>query len=134
MVFMNFSTDVTQSGHTLGRPELRTTSPAPERCLSPQAMCIMRAIMHSALVWCTCRCGSLSNLISLVKPSDIVNSKTLSKFFWNHLKKDIENLSRAIGKGMSESALIVHTVLHDILIKPPSECKNDIQLERGKMR
>ena len=46
--------DTTQTGYALGPPEQRETIPSPERSLSPAACAILRAIMHSALLWATC--------------------------------------------------------------------------------
>jgi hypothetical protein len=76
--------------------------------------------MHSSLLWCSCHNqDKVPELANLVKQN--VN---LPEFFWMHLSKDIEHLSRVTGKGMEESALIVHLVLHNIFTKlPPADCK-----------
>lgn len=47
------SSDETQTGHVLGLPEGRTNT-HPERKLSPIACCIIRVLMHSALLWASC--------------------------------------------------------------------------------
>jgi len=49
-----FSDDNTQTGYSLGMPEGRSTVPSPERGLSQAACCIVRALMHSALLWASC--------------------------------------------------------------------------------
>ena len=49
-----FSHDITQAGYALGKPEGRSTDPFPERGLSPAGCCLVRAIMHSALLWASC--------------------------------------------------------------------------------
>ena len=49
-----FSNDTTQAGYSLGMPEGRSTAPSPERSLSPAACCLVRALMHSALLWASC--------------------------------------------------------------------------------
>ena len=49
-----FSNDTTQTGYPLGMPEGRSTVPSPERSLSPAACCLIRALMHSALLWASC--------------------------------------------------------------------------------
>ena len=108
------SDDSTQIGHILGRAKLRTSTPAPERNLQPPAICILRAIMHSAFLMCSCHnSDALPELAKLVKPA--VNPQQLPEFFWMHLRKDIEHLSRVTGEGMEESAIIVHLVLQDML-------------------
>ena len=116
---INYSKDCTSTGHALGDAKLRRNTPGPERNLSPTAICIVRAIMHSALLFCSCHFQDMSaELAELVKPP--VKHDLLPQFFWMHLKKDIEHLSRVTGRGMEESALIIHFVLHDILLTPPS--------------
>ncbi len=113
-------------GHALGSPDSRTAPPAPERSLSPPAVCIMRALMHSALLWCSCHYQDTvaAELAALVKPP--VNPNNLPEFFWMHLRKDIEQLSRVTGKGLDESAIIIHLVLHGILTRPLPTSKNKI--------
>ena len=51
-----------------------------------------------------------------------------------HLSKDIEHLSRVTGKGIEESALIVHLVLHRIFtIEPPPNCERRVVLSYSHM-
>ena len=84
----------------------------------------MRALMHSALLWCSCHCQDMmAELAVLVKPP--VNPNNLPEFFWMHLRKDIEQLSQVTGKGLDESAISIHLVLQGILMKPPPSCKNN---------
>ena len=114
--------DKTQTGHVLGSVESRTTNPAPERTLSPPAVCIMRAIMHSALLWCSChREDIMQDLVPLVKPR--VDPQYLPEFFWMHLSRDIEHLSHVTGKSMEDSAMIVHLVLNEIATGMIPNCK-----------
>jgi hypothetical protein len=108
------SEEKTQAGHILGGAKSRTYTPAPERDLQPPTICILRAIMHSAFLMCSCHDPqALSVLAELVKPA--VKERQLLEFFWMHLRKDLEHLSRVIGEGMEESAMIVHLVLQEML-------------------
>lgn len=119
LYYFNFHTvlhsrDTTQTGHILGGAKLRTNIPAPERDLPPPAMCIFRAIMHSAFLMCACHNpDKLPKLANLVKPS-LSKPQLLPEFFWMHLRKDLEHLSRSTGEGMEESSIIVHLVLQDM--------------------
>ncbi len=123
-VYFSYSNDTTQTGHVLGSPASRGVPPTPERSLSPPAVCIMRALMHSALLWCSCHCQDMvAELAALVKP--LINPNNLPEFFWMHLRKDIEQLSRVIGKGLDEATISIHLVLRDILTKSPPTCKNN---------
>jgi hypothetical protein len=82
----------------------------------------MRAIMHSALLWCSCHHDDvMPDLAQLVKP--FVNPQHLPEFFWMHLNKDIEHLSRVTGKGMEDSAIMVHLVLSEMLTDAAPDCK-----------
>ena len=117
------SKDITQSGHILGDPGTVSGPPVPERSLSPPAVCIVRAIMHSAFLWFSCHHTEMyGKLAAIVKPK--VPQSSLPKFFWRHLKKDIEQLSRATGKSPDESAIIVHLVLQNMLLKAPPTCES----------
>ncbi len=124
-LFLIRSQDITQTGHVLGKPESRTGPPAPERSLSSPAVCIMRAIMHSALLWCSCHYQDMmaEGLVKLVKPCD--NVYDLPEFFWMHLRKDIEQLSQVTGRGLEDAVIIIHLVLHGILTKESPTCKGD---------
>ena len=116
--FLISSNDATQTGHDLGDPNGRTAVPAPERNLSPSAICVLRALMHSAFLWACCNNDQrIGDIIQLVKHD--VPVPGLPEFFWRHLDKDIELLGRAVGKGYEEAAMIVHLVLREILIKDP---------------
>ena len=47
------SGDQTKPGHILGAADV-STAVGPERTLSPSACCIIRALMHCALLWAYC--------------------------------------------------------------------------------
>ena len=113
IIILFSQSDNTPTGHALGSVESRKTVPSYERDLSPPAVCIMRAIMHSALLWHSCQSES-DDLVHIIKP--FVNPQNIPEFFWMHLRKDIEHLSCVTGKGLEESAIIVHLVLHEMLI------------------
>ena len=113
----NCSQDTTKKGHDLGAPENRTLT-APERHLSARAVCILRALIHSAFVWASCNNQpALEAIASLVTPQ--VLPQNLPEFFWAHLEKDLELLSRDTGKGLDEVVTILHLVLRHILTTDP---------------
>ena len=66
--------------------------------------------------------GAMEGLIQLVKVG--VRPQDLPEFFWRHLERDIELLGRAIGKSMDDSAITVHLVLKEILLRDPPTCEN----------
>lgn len=51
---MSYSTDNTETGYALGKVNHRETVPTSERSLSPPGCAIVRALMHSSLLWATC--------------------------------------------------------------------------------
>ena len=46
--------DSTETGYALGDPAQRSQIPSPERGISPSACAVLRALMHSALLWASC--------------------------------------------------------------------------------
>lgn len=97
-----------------------------ERSLFPAAICIVRALMHSAFLWCSCHCQDLvaAELVAVVNSKVQVTPNDLPQFFWDHLQKDVEHLSRVTQLTLEESAIIIHMVLHGILKKTLRECEN----------
>ena len=63
----------------------------------------------------------MHDIAHLVTP--FVNPQQLPEFFWMHLSKDIEHLSRVTGKGIEDSTIIVHLVLSEILTNTTPDSK-----------
>ena len=80
--------------------------------------------MHSAMLWYTLHLcsGVPTEIVALVKPH--VEPENLPEFFWMHLKRDIEQLSEVIGRGLDETAIIIHLVLYTVLTSPSPTCEN----------
>ena len=53
--FKLFRADRTKTGHALGPPDSRPTTPEPQRNLNPIICSLLRIIMHSAMVMGACR-------------------------------------------------------------------------------
>ena len=110
--------DTTKTGHDLGEPSNRQIPQRSDRYLSAPAVCIVRAIMHSALVWGTCNNQeAIEAYLQLVNTT--VSPDNLPEYFWKHLMKDIEDLSKITSKAVEECCMIVHLVLREILTKEP---------------
>ena len=74
------SNDATKTGHDLGSSSQRVTISSPERQLSPLAVCIIRALMHSVFVWtCSNNDSMLGDVAALVNPR--TNPNALPDFF-----------------------------------------------------
>jgi len=120
---MLFSDDTTQRGHILGHSSARGSIPAPERSLSAASVSIIRAIMHSCLIWFSCHHDDcIGELARVVKC--LVSPHHLPEFFWMHLQKDIEHLSSSIGRSIDESVVLIHLVLKRMLLESPPEGNN----------
>ena len=126
--YVSFRQDTTKIGHDLGAPENRTHV-TPERDLSARAVCILRALMHSAFIWASCNndqaLGAIAGLVNAQ-----VTPQQLPEFFWAHLEKDLELLGKDTKKGLEENVMILHLVLRQILtLNPPiGTCMYTIQL------
>ena len=110
--------DTTKTGHDLGEPLNRQIPQRSDRHLSAPAVCIIRAIMHSALVWGTCNNQeAIEAYLQLVNTT--VSPDNLPEYFWRHLMKDIEDLSKITSKAKEECCMVIHLVLREILTKEP---------------
>ena len=63
----------------------------------------------------------MEGLTQLVKAG--VRPQDLPEFFWHHLERDVELLGRATGKSVDDSAITIHLVLREILLKAPPTCE-----------
>ena len=117
-------------GHVLGSPEKRSMLPEPERSLSPSGCALLRLLLHAVLVWSSSAenvsfslqiygvdCPMLfqnvsTDLVDLVHPK--LPGEYLAQFFWEHLQKDLEVLSKALNLNIDDTTLIVHSVLRHI--------------------
>ena len=110
-------------GHCLGRPESRSPLPSSMRHLSPAACSVVRAIMHSALVYVSCNSTTATEgLLEMVRVEDLHPSE-LPEFFWRHLETDVKDLAQAIGKNEDEAAIVLHLILKQILTSDPPTSK-----------
>ncbi|XP_072042938.1 E3 ubiquitin-protein ligase rnf213-alpha-like [Amphiura filiformis] len=94
-------------GHTLGDPDARSVRPIAEGQLYPMASCILRIILHLSMI-----------SAAVIKPQEVEKlchppppAGDIGAFLWQHLLKDLEQLSLACGKSQDDCLLIVHIVL-----------------------
>lgn len=104
----------------MSSPESRGSVPSSMRCLSPAGCAIIRAIMHSSLLWATFN-SKILDMHVIVKTEEL-ESAELSEFFFLHLMKDIEILAKAIHRNEDEAAIVIHLVLKEILLSDPLTC------------
>ncbi|XP_070580814.1 E3 ubiquitin-protein ligase rnf213-alpha-like isoform X2 [Ptychodera flava] len=108
--------DTTQTGHILGAPDRRHNEiPVPERQMPPVATAIVRLLMHAAMIGAATKAPR--NLTGVIHPT--INNNAVPQFLLHHLDCDLQLLSRASGKSIDDSALIVHMVLNRMLTTKP---------------
>ncbi|XP_030632563.1 E3 ubiquitin-protein ligase rnf213-alpha-like [Chanos chanos] len=107
-------TDADQMGHILGDPSSRTY-PGCERSLSGASLCLVRALIHSCMLWAAIdNPEAIKALIS--KPNCDVG-----KYLCDHLQKDIELLASVLGKSTEDAEIAVHMFLRHIMESPSAE-------------
>uniref|UniRef100_A0A1X7SGD6 Uncharacterized protein n=1 Tax=Amphimedon queenslandica TaxID=400682 RepID=A0A1X7SGD6_AMPQE len=90
--------------------------------LSSASYAIIRCIMHSCLLWSSCNGKSIPPLMNGKLPLLEYNS-----FFWDQIRKDIQELSSITGHSVDEAALLVHLVLKQI-----NEKGHSLQMQTGQ--
>ncbi|XP_066291012.1 E3 ubiquitin-protein ligase RNF213-like isoform X3 [Branchiostoma lanceolatum] len=101
--------DATRPGHILGPAATRPAVPIAERALSTVATCVVRLVMHAAMVKAaTNNPQGFANVIDPRPPNP-------SDFLWRHLELDLQQLGRALGRSADDAALFMHLILHNLL-------------------
>ncbi|NXJ02988.1 RN213 ligase, partial [Psophia crepitans] len=106
------SEDRTQTGHVLGDAQHRKTTEVSDRAMSPVVFVLIRLLTHLAmLLGATEHSQSLQKII---KPP-VQNSVS---FLQQHIREDLAQLTRILGKSVDETINILHLVLSSLLKEP----------------
>ncbi|XP_022806308.1 E3 ubiquitin-protein ligase rnf213-alpha-like [Stylophora pistillata] len=106
--------DRTKTGHALGEPGSRPTNAEPQRDMPPIVCGLLRIIMHSAMVMGASKYPQATGqLITPSCPSQSVES--VGQFIWQHLQRDLDVLSIALGCSVDDAALTVHLALQRMI-------------------
>ncbi|XP_023555015.1 E3 ubiquitin-protein ligase RNF213 [Octodon degus] len=97
--------DRTQSGHVLGNPQPRGVTVAPDRELSPPVFILLRLLTHLALLLGAAQ--SPEALGNIIKPP----VRDPKAFLELHIQRDLEQLTKMLGKNVDDTCLVVHLVL-----------------------
>ncbi|RXN38155.1 E3 ubiquitin-protein ligase RNF213-alpha-like protein [Labeo rohita] len=112
--------DRTQSGHILGdaqrrdQPDMQDT-----KNMSPAPFALVRLLTHmSMLLGAQKNPQSIKQIIKTAVPDP-------GPFLMAHLLKDMEQLSKVLGKGLDDTVSTIHLTIHSLL-EPcqPSQCKS----------
>ncbi|XP_021096800.1 E3 ubiquitin-protein ligase RNF213 isoform X2 [Heterocephalus glaber] len=101
--------DRTQSGHVLGKPQPRGVAVVPDRELSPVVFILLRLLTHLALLLGAAH--SPQALGNIIKPP-VEDPKA---FLQQHIQRDLEQLTKMLGKNADETSLVVHLMLRRLL-------------------
>ncbi|XDV14216.1 hypothetical protein PO909_002393 [Leuciscus waleckii] len=102
--------DRTKSGHILGdahrrdHPDMQDT-----KNMSPAPFALLRLLTHMSMLL-----GAQNNpqsVMQIIKPAVL----DPGRFLMAHLLKDMEQLSRALGKGVDDTVSTVHLTIHSLL-------------------
>ncbi|VTJ88974.1 Hypothetical predicted protein [Marmota monax] len=103
------STDRTKTGHVLGHPQPRDVVVVSDRELSPVIFILMRLLTHLAMLL-----GATQNpeaVINIIKPP-VSDPKG---FLQQHIWRDLEQLTKTLGKSADETTHVVHLMLRCLL-------------------
>uniref|UniRef100_A0A8C3WRW7 E3 ubiquitin-protein ligase RNF213 n=1 Tax=Catagonus wagneri TaxID=51154 RepID=A0A8C3WRW7_9CETA len=103
--------DRTQAGHVLGSPPPRGVAVVSDRELSPVAFLLLRLLTHLSMLLGAAR--SPQELINIIKP--LVRDP--KAFLQQHIQRDLEQLTRVLGKSVDETVSVVHLVLGRLLVE-----------------
>nr|KAF6454439.1 hypothetical protein HJG63_000153 [Rousettus aegyptiacus] len=101
--------DRTQTGHVLGSPPPRGAVVVSDRDLPPAVFLLIRLLTHLALLLGAAQ--SPQALVNIIKPP----VRDPREFLQQHIQRDLEQLTRTLGKGTDETIHVVHLVLCGLL-------------------
>uniref|UniRef100_A0A8C3FUH7 RING-type E3 ubiquitin transferase n=1 Tax=Chrysemys picta bellii TaxID=8478 RepID=A0A8C3FUH7_CHRPI len=124
-------TDRTQTGHVLGDPRNREAMVASEREMSPVVFIVIRLLTHLAMLLGATK--DAQSLQGIIKPpvQDPVG------FLQQHIEKDLEQLTKTLGKSADETINVVHLILCSLLKEPhqhPNQFRFDDTLSTKEHR
>ncbi|NWH55136.1 RN213 ligase, partial [Fregata magnificens] len=104
--------DRTQTGHILGDAQHRKTMGVSDRAMTPVVFVLIRSLTHlSMLLGATKDPQSLQKII---KPP----VRNLVSFLQQHIREDLAQLTKILGKSVDETINILHLVLCSLLKDP----------------
>ncbi|XP_074870414.1 E3 ubiquitin-protein ligase RNF213 isoform X2 [Carettochelys insculpta] len=102
-------TDRTQTGHVLGNPRNREAMVVSEREMPPVAFIVIRLLTHLAMLLGATK--ELQSLVGIIKPAV---PKPI-EFLQQHIEKDLEQLTKTLGKSADDTISVVHLILCSLL-------------------
>ncbi|XP_050764641.1 E3 ubiquitin-protein ligase RNF213 [Gymnogyps californianus] len=109
--FQEFRTneDRTQTGHILGDAQHRKTTAVSDRAMSPVVFVLIRLLTHLTMLLGATK--DPQSLQKIIKPP-VRNSVS---FLQQHIREDLAQLTKILGKSVDETINILHLVLSSLL-------------------
>ncbi|XP_074703437.1 E3 ubiquitin-protein ligase RNF213 isoform X1 [Strix aluco] len=104
--------DRTQTGHILGDAQHRKTTGVSDRAMSPVVFVLIRLLTHLTLLLGATK--DPQSLQKIIKPP-VHNSVS---FLQQHIREDLAQLTKILGKSVDETINILHLVLGSLLKDP----------------
>ncbi|XP_032900200.1 E3 ubiquitin-protein ligase rnf213-alpha-like isoform X1 [Amblyraja radiata] len=101
-----------ETGHFLGPASRRDQVVAPDRQMTPVAFLLLRTLTHVSMLLGTVHHHQIIKEITRPAVSNV------SSFLWDHLKKDLDQLGKSLGKNIDEVAICIHLVVDRLLNQP----------------
>ncbi|NXC19520.1 RN213 ligase, partial [Corythaeola cristata] len=105
--------DRTQTGHILGDVQHRRTMGVSDRAMSPAVFTLIRLLTHLTMLLGATK--DPQSLQKIIKPP-VRNSVS---FLQQHIREDLAQLTKILGKSVDETINILHLVLISLLKDPP---------------
>uniref|UniRef100_H0WTB7 E3 ubiquitin-protein ligase RNF213 n=1 Tax=Otolemur garnettii TaxID=30611 RepID=H0WTB7_OTOGA len=105
--------DTTQTGHVLGDARHRVGVEAADRDLSPVVFTLIRLLTHLAMLLGAAQDSQA--LRNIIKPQ----VRDPKGFLQQHIQRDLEQLTRMLGRSTDETANVVHLTLRSLLPEQP---------------
>ncbi|KAM6403591.1 E3 ubiquitin-protein ligase RNF213-like [Rhynochetos jubatus] len=104
--------DRTQTGHILGDAQHRRTTAVSDRAVTPVVFILIRLLTHLTMLLGAAE--HPQSLQKIIKPA-VSNSVT---FLQQHIREDLAQLTKILGKSVDEAINILHLVLGSLLKDP----------------
>lgn len=101
--------DRTQTGHVLGNPQSSGTAEASDRGQSPVVFILTRLLTHLAMLVGAAQTPQA--LMNIIKPP----VQDPQGFLEQHIQRDLEQLTKILGKSADETTHVVHLILSSLL-------------------
>uniref|UniRef100_A0A8B9Q3T4 RING-type E3 ubiquitin transferase n=1 Tax=Apteryx owenii TaxID=8824 RepID=A0A8B9Q3T4_APTOW len=114
--------DRTQTGHILGDAKNRKIMGVSDRAMSPVVFLLIRLLTHLSMLLGAAK--DPQSLERIIKPP-VQNSVI---FLQQHIREDLAQLTKVLGKSVDETINILHLLLGNLLKDPhqhPSQCKEN---------